>query len=58
MQNRMENVTGISKSLQQTILKEYKPDEQLSEFYRNRLQTLSDKYEHLPPGTVKLSYNK
>jgi len=54
----MENVTGISKSLQQTILKEYKPDEQLSEFYRNRLQTLSDKYEQIPPGTVKLSYNK
>jgi len=29
MQHRMENVTGINKFLQQTILKKHKPDEEV-----------------------------
>lgn len=48
MQDRMEKVTGINKSLQNTILKEYKPDKQLEEYYRRRLQTLSEKYQDVP----------
>lgn len=48
MYDRMEKVTGINKSLQQTILREYKPDEQLEEYYRRRLQTLNDKYNNGP----------
>ena len=44
MQDRMDRVTGISKDLRRTILKEFKPDEQLEDYYRRRLQTLNEKY--------------
>lgn len=42
--NRLEKITGISPSLQERILREFKPDQKSIEYYGHRLKQLSDKY--------------